>query len=212
MCILIDNSGSMREKRATVKAAALALMKASKPHDEVCVVDFNDETFVDKAFTNGINEMEDALTHIDSRGGSAMRDAIRMSIDHVKQTAHNDRKVLVLVTDGNDTSSTVTQEQLLGTVKNSGVLIYCIGLLNEDDPGQAEAARLALGQLAEASGGLDYYPRMLRKWRVSLLRLRMRYENNSSMPFSSVVVVRATMIYSYRNASIGLIRDAFMAG
>jgi len=165
MCILIDNSGSMREKRAGVRAAALALVKASKPHDEVCIVDFNDEASNDlphgEDFTSDIQEMEEALTHIDSRGGSAMRDAIGMSIDHVTQKAHNDRKVLVLVTDGNDTSSTVTQEQLLGKVKNSGVRVYCIGLLHEDDPGQAGAARLALGQLAEASGGRDYYPKDL---------------------------------------------------
>jgi VWFA-related protein len=162
ICILIDNSGSMRDKRAGVKAAALALVKASKPRDEVCIVDFNDEAFIDlphgEDFTSDIKKMEEALTRIDSRGGTAMRDAIRMSIDHVEQTAHNNRKVLVLVTEGNDTSSTVTQEQLLGKVKNSGVRVYCIGLLSEDDPGQAGAARLALGQLAEASGGLDYYP------------------------------------------------------
>ena len=165
MCILIDNSGSMREKRAGVKAAALALVRASKPHDEVCVVDFNDEAFNElphgEDFTSDIQQMEEALTHIDSRGGSAMRDAIGMSIDHVKQTSHNDRKVLVLVTDGNDTSSTLTQEQLLGKVKNSGVPVYGIGLLHENDPGEAGAARLALGQLAEASGGRDYYPKDL---------------------------------------------------
>jgi len=161
LCILIDISGSMRDKRARVKAAALALVKASRPHDQVCIVDFNDEAFLDKDFTGDIGEMEGALTHIDSRGGSAMRDAIRMSIDHFERTARNDRKVLVLVTDGHDTSSTVTQEQLLGKVENSGVRVYCIGLLNEDDPAQAGAARLALGQLAEASGGLDYYPKDL---------------------------------------------------
>jgi Ca-activated chloride channel family protein len=165
MCILIDNSGSMRDKRALVKAAALALVRASKSHDEVCIVDFNDEAFNElphgKDFTSDIKEMEEALTRIDLRGGSAMRDAVRMSIDHVQQKAHNDRKVLVLVTDGDDTSSMVTQEQLLGKVKNSGVLIYCIGSPNEDDLGQAEVAWLALGQLAEASGGLNYYPKDL---------------------------------------------------
>jgi Mg-chelatase subunit ChlD len=165
MCILIDNSGSMRDKRARLKAAALALVKASKPHDEVCIIDFNDEAFNDlphgEDFTSDIKEMEEALTRIDSRGGTAMRDAIRMSLDHIEQTAHNNRKVLVLVADGNDTSSAVTQEQLLGTVKNSGVPVYCIGLLNEDDPSQAGAARLALRQLAKASGGLDYYPKDL---------------------------------------------------
>jgi len=115
-----------------------------------------------KDFTSDAKEMEEALTRIDSRGGSAMRDPVRMSIDHVVQTAHNDRKILVLVTDGDDTSSTLTQEQLLGKVKNSGVLVYCIGLRNEDDPpGRSGPAKLALRQLAEASGGLDYYPKDL---------------------------------------------------
>jgi Mg-chelatase subunit ChlD len=165
MCILIDNSGSMREKRAGVSLAALALVKASHPHDEVCIVDFNDEASNDlphgKDFTSDIQEMEDVLTRIESRGGSAMRDAIGMSIDHVDQRAHNDRKVLVLVTDGNDNSSTITPEQLLAKVRNSGVRVYSIGLLSEDHPRETKANRRALEQLAEASGGRDYYPKDL---------------------------------------------------
>jgi len=87
-----------------------------------------------------------------------MRDAVQKSIDQVQQKAHHQRKVLVLVTDGNDTSSVMTQDQLLGEVKSSGVRVYSIGLLSEKS-GQAAAARLALGQLAEASGGGDYYPK-----------------------------------------------------
>jgi Mg-chelatase subunit ChlD len=158
MCIVIDNSGSMRDKRASVKAAALALVQTSRPRDELCVVDFNDEVYYDlphgKDFTSDIMEMEEALTHIDSRGGKAMRDAVRMAIDHVEQSAHNEKRVLVLVTDGNDNYSTTSQEQLLGKAKKSGVRVYCIGLLSEDHPRD----RRALGQLAEASGGLVYYP------------------------------------------------------
>src|ERR1019366_4178631 len=106
MGLIVDNSGSMRDKRAKVEAAALALVKDSNPDDEVFIVNFNDEAFLDnphgKAFTNDIKEMEEALTRIDSRGGTAMRDAIRMSIDHLKEKAHKDKKVLVVVTDGND--------------------------------------------------------------------------------------------------------------
>ena len=64
----------------------------------------------------------------------------------------------VLITEGYDSASTVTQEQLLGKVRKSGVRIYSIGLLSEDDPRRAGAAKLALGQLADASGGLVYYP------------------------------------------------------
>ena len=162
MCILIDNSGSMWNKRASVNAAALALVKASTHRDEVCIIDFNDEVFNglphDQQFTSDIDLMKEAIAHTDSRGGKAMRDAIRMAIDQVDQTAHNGTNVLVLVTEGNDTSSTITQEQLLDKVSRSGIPVYCVGLLSEDNPRRVEAARLALGQLAEASGGMDYYP------------------------------------------------------
>jgi VWFA-related protein len=162
MCILIDNSGSMRNKREAVKAAALALVQASRLGDKVCIVDFNDEVYFDlphgEDFTGDIDEMEEALTRIDSRGGKAMRDAIRMSIDHVQQSAHSDKKILVLVTEGTDTASRVSQEQLVSEVRDSGVRIYAIGLVGDDDPRKAGAARLALRQLAEASGGVDYYP------------------------------------------------------
>lgn len=165
MCILIDNSGSMWDKRAEAKAAALALVRASKLNDEVCIVNFSDEVFnalpSRKLFTSDRREMEDALTHIDARGGKAMRDAIRLSIDQIEESTHKNRRVLVLVTEGNDSSSTVTQEELRSKVNNSGARIYCIGLLNEDDPHRSEAARHALGQLAKASGGLDYYPKGL---------------------------------------------------
>ncbi|HEY1242452.1 MAG TPA: VWA domain-containing protein, partial [Bryobacteraceae bacterium] len=91
MGLIVDNSGSMRDKRAKVEAAALALVKASNPEDEVFVVNFNDEAFLDlphaKDFTSEVKEMEEALTRIDSRGGTAMRDAVRMSIDHLKEKA-----------------------------------------------------------------------------------------------------------------------------
>jgi Mg-chelatase subunit ChlD len=165
ICILIDNSGSMRDKRAEVKAAALALVKASKPYDAVCIVNFNDEVFNGlphgEDFTSDIKEMEEALTHIDSRGGSAMREAVRMSIDQVEQAAHDTRKVLVLVTDGDDNASAITQEQLLNRIRDSGVRVYGMGLLSENDSRQATAAMPALRQLAEASGSVAYYPRDL---------------------------------------------------
>jgi Ca-activated chloride channel homolog len=110
--LVIDNSGSMRDKRAKVEAAALALIKDSNKDDEVFIVNFNDEAFLDnprnKDFSNDIKELQEALTRIDSRGGTAMRDAIRMSIDHLKEKARKDKKVLVVVTDGNDNSSLIT--------------------------------------------------------------------------------------------------------
>src|SRR5580704_1322011 len=88
--LIIDNSGSMREKRKQVAIAALDLVKDSNPHDEVFIVNFNDEAFLDADFTSDTSKMELALGKIDSRGGTAMRDAIRMSIDHLKAGGKRD--------------------------------------------------------------------------------------------------------------------------
>ena len=165
MGLIVDNSGSMRDKRAKVEAAALALVKDSNRDDEVFIVNFNDEAFLDnphgKDFTNDIKEMEEALTRIDSRGGTAMRDAIRMSIDHVKEKGHKDKKVLVVVTDGNDNASVISLENLVKAAQQSEVLIYAVGLLNEEERREANRARKALETLAEATGGEAYFPKEL---------------------------------------------------
>jgi Mg-chelatase subunit ChlD len=163
ICILLDTSGSMDQKRAEAVSAALAFVKASKPHDEVCILGFDDEVFNDlpkeEDFTSNIKEMEEAISRIDARGGKAMRDAVQTGIDHLALTRHNEKRVLVLISEGYDTSSKVSQGELLDKVKSSGVPIYCIGLLSVNDSQRQDAARLALGELADASGGLALYPK-----------------------------------------------------
>jgi len=163
--LIIDNSGSMRDKRAKVEAAAVALAKASNPDDESFVVNFNDEAFLDlphgKEFTSNIKELEEALQRIDSRGGTAMRDAIRMSIDHVKEKGHKDKKVLVVVTDGNDNSSVISLEKLVKDSQQSGVLIYSVGLLSDEERREAQRAKRALIDLGTATGGEAFFPKDL---------------------------------------------------
>ncbi len=163
MGLIVDNSGSMRDKRAKVEAASLALIKDSNPDDEVFVVNFNDEAFLDlpngRDFTSDVKEMQEALTRIDSRGGTAMRDAIRMSIDHLKEKAHKDKKVLVVVTDGNDNSSVISLESLVRAAQQSEVLIYSVGLLSDEERREAKRAQRALEALGEATGGETFFPR-----------------------------------------------------
>jgi Ca-activated chloride channel homolog len=158
MGLIIDNSGSMRDKRQRVESAALGLVKASNREDEVFVVNFNDEAYLDQPFTNNIKKMEDALTKIDSRGGTAMRDALSMSIDYLKQNAKKNKQLLLVVTDGDDNTSMVTLEKLLAKTQQTEVLVYAIGLLNEEGRREAKRAKRALSALAEASGGLAYFP------------------------------------------------------
>ena len=163
MGLVIDNSGSMRDKRAKVAAAALALVKDSNKDDEVFVVNFNDDAFLDlphnKEFTNDISEMEEALSRIDSRGGTAMRDAIRMSVEHLRDKAHKNKKVLVVVTDGNDNSSVINLENLVKGAQQSEVLIYAVGLLSDEEKREAARAKKDLTVLTEATGGEPFFPK-----------------------------------------------------
>jgi VWFA-related protein len=160
MCILIDSSGSMRRREAAVAAAALELVRASNPQDEVCYVNYNDEAWLDQDFTSDIGRLEAAMKKMDPRGATAMRVAIDGAVDHVLGKGKHDKKVLVVVSDGEDNVSgdLPSMEKLIPKVRDSGVLIYLIGLLNDEDRRAARNAKRDLERLAEASGGLVFFP------------------------------------------------------
>lgn len=162
MGILIDSSGSMRNRQARVNAATLALVRESNPEDEVFFVTFNDDATLVQEFTNEIGKLEEAMEAIDSRGGTAMRNAIRASIDYMEENAERDKRVLVVVTDGNDNASSETiLEDLVREVRDSEVMIYSVGLLNEENRRERRNAERALEALADASGGAAYFPESL---------------------------------------------------
>jgi len=157
--LIIDNSGSMREKRTGVESSALALVKDSNPQDEVFIINFNDEVYLDTDFTSDVQKMEQGLTKIDSRGGTAMRDAIRLSVEHLKKGAKRDKKVILVVTDGNDNASVVSLETLTRLAQQDDVQIYAIGLLSDEDRREAKKAKRALDLLVESTGGQVFYPK-----------------------------------------------------
>ena len=172
--LVIDNSGSMKDKRQKVEAAAIQLVKASNPQDQAFIVNFNDEAWLDCAFTSSIPKLEEGLARIDSRGGTAMRDAIAMSIDYMKDNAKLDKKIVFVVTDGDDNMSSIALEQLVQKAQQSEVLIYAIGLLNEENRRDAKRAERAIDTITEASGGAAYYPKELAE--VGELALRVAHE------------------------------------
>ena len=157
--IIIDDSGSMMTKRARVEAAALSMVRESNPQDEVFIVNFNDDAYLDVPFTNDIHKMEQGLARIDSRGGTAMRDAINMSLDYERSEAKKDKKVLLVITDGNDNASNITLERLVQRANQSDTLVYAIGLFTDEEKHEAIKARRALNELTNATGGLAFYPK-----------------------------------------------------
>jgi VWFA-related protein len=159
MGLVIDNSGSMREKRARVNAAALTFVQTSNPQDEVFVVNFNDEYYLDldKDFTNDQKELKEALERIDSRGGTAFFDAVIGSLDHLKKGSR-DKKVLLVITDGEDNASRKDLAYTVQAAQQSNAMIYAVGLFADDDKRERRRATKALTALTEATGGKAFFP------------------------------------------------------
>jgi len=159
MGIVVDNSGSMREKRQKVNAAALNLVRASNPNDELFVVNFNDEYYLDQDFTSNVNKLKEALEKIEARGGTAMYDALVASADWMKR-AKLEKKVIFVVTDGEDNESSESMEQTVKRLQaENGPTVYAIGILGDED--HPKRARRALQVIADRTGGIAFFPKTL---------------------------------------------------
>lgn len=157
MGIVIDNSGSMREKRDQVNKAALNLVRASNPEDQVFIVNFNDEYYLDQDYTSDLKKLGEALNKVEARGGTALYDALVASSDHLKKASKLQKKVIFVVTDGEDNASRESLEQAVRRLQEeNGPTVYTIGLLGEE---KQRRARRALQTIAERTGGLVFLPR-----------------------------------------------------
>jgi Ca-activated chloride channel family protein len=162
--LVVDNSGSMLKKRPSVNKSALDLIQASNPEDEAFVVNFSDEAFIDQEFTGDVNKLRDGLGHIESRGGTALYDAVVASADKLAQDAKRPKQVLIIITDGEDNASTLNLEQTIHRVQElSGPVVYTIGLLFGDEMSHSEVrhARRALEMLSAETGGMAFFPKSI---------------------------------------------------
>jgi Ca-activated chloride channel homolog len=159
MGIVIDNSGSMRDKRDKVNQAVLNLIRASNPQDEIFVVNFSQNYYLDQEFTSDAGLLEKALHQVSMQGSTALYDAIVASAVHLNNNPRLDKKVLLVITDGQDNMSQQTlQEAARRLQQSNGPTLYAVGLMGGDlrDPG-----REALQRLADGSGGVAFFPQGL---------------------------------------------------
>ena len=169
MGLVIDNSGSMRNKKERVHSAALTFVRESNPDDETFIIAFDDEAYLQQEFTGSIGDLVDALDDLDLRLGTALHDAIYLGVEKVK-TGRLKKKAMLVISDGEDTDSRLSYEKVLAHVRqSSGVAIYAVGLLDEDQGSglfglgrsPQKKARQALTEIAELTGGRAYFPKTL---------------------------------------------------
>jgi VWFA-related protein len=163
LAILVDNSGSMAQKRAAVNRAAIDMIQASNPQDEAFIVNFSDEAFLDQDFTSNVDLLRKGLSHIDSQGGTALYDAVIAAADHLAKQAKHPKQVILIITDGEDNSSSATLAETVRRIQDlNGPIVYSIGLLyDESDHTQGRRARKALQSLSDETGGIAFFPKSL---------------------------------------------------
>lgn len=157
--ILVDESFSMRPKRADVIDAATAFVTESNPHDEIFVLNFNTTVMrglpENLPFTDDIQQLRAALYRGVPEGKTALNDAIVAGLEQLKK-GRRDKKALVVISDGGDTASEYTRRELMEQVERNVATIYTIGIYSEDDQDRDPGL---LSRLARVSGGEAYFPK-----------------------------------------------------
>lgn len=154
--IVVDNSSSMRDKREQLNEAVLNLVRASNPRDQVFVVNFSQNPYLDQDFTSNINLLESALRRNTMQGTTALYDAVVASALHIEKDARLEKKILLVITDGKDNMSRATLEEAKRRLQQkNGPTLYAIGLMGTQQP---NSGREALQELAEATGGSSFFP------------------------------------------------------
>lgn len=154
--IVVDNSGSMVEKRERVNRAALKLIRASNTQDQVFVMNFSVHYSIDQDFTGDAAKLSEALNNIHSEGETALYDALIAAADHLAKSQIQ-KRILIVITDGQDNSSNASLERAVQLLqRNSGPTVYAIGILDGASP---KAARDALETIATKTGGIAFLPK-----------------------------------------------------
>jgi len=157
--LVFDCSGSMGPKLTKSRQAAGAFFKTANPQDEFFLVQFNDRPEVVVPFTANTEEIQNRLAFTQSRGRTALLDAIYLAMNQMKK-ARNPRKALLVISDGGDNSSRYTESEIKNIVREADVQIYAIGIFEPIGNRGRTAEELAgpglLSDIAEQTGGRHY--------------------------------------------------------
>lgn len=157
--LVFDTSGSMGSKLQKSRQAAAEFFKTANPSDEFFLVQFNDRPELAQAFTTDTNSLQNVLTFTQSKGRTALLDAVYLAMHEMKK-ARNPRKALLIISDGGDNSSRYTETEIKNEVREADVQIYAIGIFESGTsrgrtPEEAAGPGL-LNELSEQTGGREY--------------------------------------------------------
>lgn len=156
--LVVDHSGSMKQKLPEVIAAAQSFVRSSNPEDQMFVVNFNEKVSlglpVATPFSNRTDELQAAIGKVAAAGETALYNAVSVALDRLK-SGDREKKVLIVISDGGDNASLLSLPALLKMIGESNAMVYAIGIFSADDPDQNPGV---LRRLARATGGEAFFP------------------------------------------------------
>ena len=202
--LVIDHSGSMRGKLTEVIAAARTFVQSSSPQDQMFVINFNDDVTLGLPaaipFTNRVDELERAISSTSTVGQTALYDAVVAARKQV-EAGSREKKVLIVISDGEDNASAHKLAQVLQMAQQSNILVYTIGIFEPEDPDKNPGV---LRRLAQTTGGEAFFPGELSEVIAICERIARDIRNQYTLGYASTSTARAGV---YRKISVAARAD-----
>jgi len=170
LALLLDTSASMETKLQTAQEAAIGFAKKLRPQDLAEVIDFDSRVVVLQNFTNNLPELESAIHKTSAGGSTSLYNAVYIALKDLKKAVAKSpdeirRQAIVVLSDGEDTSSLLPFEEVLDLAKRSETAIYSIGLRAGEGPATTtrgfKEAEFVLRQFSQETGGRSFFPNQL---------------------------------------------------
>jgi len=152
---------------------------------------FADRPKIDEEFTTDVNEIQNRLVYKNAKGCTTLYDAVYLALEKMK-LAHNPKKAILVITDGEDTCSRYSLLNVRNAVKESDVQIYAIGIVNSyySDLSQGRSGRAVLEEMAEITGGKAYFPNSVYELEDICTKIAIELKNQYILGYSSTNTVR----------------------
>ncbi len=168
LAVLLDTSASMDTKLPTAQEAAVGFAKRLRKQDLAEVIDFDNRVSVLQAFTNSAQDLEQAIRRTSAGGSTSLYNAVYIALKDLKKAVAKNteeirRQAIIVLSDGEDTSSLLPFEEVLDLAKRSETAIYCIGLRDNDSGGTKlfKEAEFVLKQFSQETGGRAFFPNQI---------------------------------------------------
>lgn len=162
LALMMDTSASMEERMETAQEAAIGFSRRLRPEDLAEIIDFDSRVDILQAFTNSVDALEEAIRQTSAGGSTSLYNALYISLKELKKAPLRvedvRREAIIVLSDGEDTSSLVTFEEILDLAKRSETAIYSIGLKTDEGGSGFREADFVLRQLAQETGGRAFFP------------------------------------------------------